>query len=768
MRLNQCLLMLAALCAACCGNATGAIALDESPAEPEAWGFRPDTAYPPELNPPSFTWRPVKDAAAYRIEVAADAAFQQVIHEAACPWPAYCPPEPLTPGAYFWRYAAQDTAETLSGWSVARPFTITPELPEYPKPARAAIAARIPQAHPRLFLRPDEIAHFQELIAGPLADTWAALRKEADKHLQNPPDTSEPPLYPEGTERKGEEWRKIWWGNRTRSVAVGEAAATLALVYRLSGERRYGEAARDLVMAVAKWDPAGSTNFRYNDEAAMPLLYLPARAYTWAQDCFTPEQRSRLAEQMAARGADCYNHLIAARHLWRPYNSHSNRSWHKLGELSLAFYGEIPQAEEWLDFALTVFYTCYPVWGGADGGWHEGVSYWSSYMSRFLHWAFASQPILGIDPFEKPFFRETGYYGLYTLPPGAKAGAFGDLAAQADSTRIARLMRQLAAGARNPHWQWYADAHKAVIGGYHGLICAVRLHDVASKKPEALPSSRAFGGVGLAVMNSNLFDGADNIQAHFKSSPYGRQSHGYNSNNSFLLNINGQCALIASGRRDIHGSPHHTKWMWESKSDNSILVNGEGQIAHSAASKGRIAFFHTSPALDCVVGEAGESYTNLERWTRRIFFFKPHGLLIHDVLEAPQPSNYQWLLHAPAPAFTLGENAASWAGAPGRVDVRFLHPENLRLSQSGAFDTPPHDWASFKLDEWHLRAETAENTAEQQFVTWLQVNEAQADVAISTEGAQHTVRLQLPERTITVSLTPDHFRVEGDGISLAH
>ncbi len=758
---NAGILLLGALCCGICFQVAGAITLDESSAEAEAWGFRPDAARPPELNPPSFTWRPVKDAAGYRLQVAADAAFQKIVHEASSPWSAHCPAEPLPPGAYHWRYAAVDVSGEQSAWSGIRAFSMSADLPVYPKPTRAALAAHIPRGHPRLFLHPDEVARFQEFIAGPLAENWAALRREADKHLESPPDTSEPPLYPEGTVRKGEEWRKIWWGNRMRSVAVGEAAATLALVYRLSGDRVYGEAARDLVMAAMEWDPAGSTNYRYNDEAAMPLLYLPARAYTWAQDCFTPEQRARVYERMAARGADCYNYLLAARHLWRPYDSHSNRAWHKLGELSLAFYGEIPQAEEWLDFALTVFFTCYPVWGGNDGGWHEGVSYWNSYMVRFLHWAAASQPILGIDPFEKPFFRETGYYGMYTLPPGAKAGAFGDLAAQADSNRIAPLMRQLAAGARNPHWQWYADAHDASIGGYHGLICAVRLHGVASEVPVALPSSRAFPDVGLAVMNTNLLDGADNIQVHFKSSPYGRQSHGYNSNNSFLLNINGQCALIASGRRDIHGSPHHVKWMWESKSDNSILVDGKGQIVHSAKATGRITHFQTTPELDCVVGEAGESYTNLHRWTRRILFFKPYGMIIHDVLEAPAPATYQWLLHAPAPAFTIGENAASWAGEPGRVDVQFLHPAGLRLSQSGEFDTPPHDWASFTLDEWHLRAETREKAEKQQFVTWIRINDAPVAATLHSEDATHIVRLQLPDRETTITLHPDQFRVEG-------
>ena len=71
----------------------------------------------------------------------------------------------------------------------------------------------------------------------------------------------------------------------------------------------------------------------------------------------------------------------------------------------------------------------------------------------------------------------------------------------------------------------------------------------------------------------------------------------------------------------MHGSPHHTGWMWDSRSDNAILVNNKGQIEHSPSATGRITHFETSPRLDVVTGEAGDSYTHLDRWTRRILFF---------------------------------------------------------------------------------------------------------------------------------------------------
>lgn len=720
-----------AACAVVCvffAAVCGAITLDESPAEPRDWGYRPAEGAEAGQNPPAFTWRPVKGAEAYVLEVASGPDFEEVVYTVErTPWNAHCPWRVFEPGAYSWRYAALDDGNR-SGWSKARSFTVGEGLPVFPKPPLDELFARIPETHPRLFLRPEEVDRFRELAEGPLQDKAREIRASADKLLKSPPDATEPPKYPEGTEYKSKEWKTIWWGNRRRAVALTNGAATLAFAYLLDGKQEYGEAARDLMMAFCAWDPKGSTNYRYNDEAAMPLLYYPSRAYTWAHDMFTEEEREKVRAVMRVRGNDCYRHLRGRRHLWSPYASHSNRAWHWLGEVAVAFKDEIPEAGAWLDYIMTIFTTCYPVWGGADGGWHEGVAYWSSYISRFMYWAAVSQAAFDIDPFDKPFFHQTGYYGMYTCPPGTRVGAFGDQVTSFGARNMARLMGQLAAGARNPHWQWFAEQHGVGLpGGYFGFITGVRARGLETEAPDGLPTSRVFEGTGLAVLNTHLLDGARNMQVHFKSSPFGRQSHGYNANNAFLLNMGGQRVFLRTGRRDVYGSPHHKEWMWETKSDNAILVNGRGQPPHSPSATGAITAFHTSPQIDAVVGEAGASYANLDRWSRRILFFKPETLVIHDLLEAPEPSTYQWLLHAPG-EFEVREQGARWAGEPGVADVAFVYPQGLEITQTGEFDTPPHEWAHFKLNEWHLTAAVTEKAARQEFLTVIRLEGTETQV----------------------------------------
>ncbi|HNR36340.1 MAG TPA: DUF4962 domain-containing protein, partial [Candidatus Hydrogenedentes bacterium] len=398
--------------------------LNESPAVENEWGYRPD-GQTLNLNPPGFVWRPCKDAAGYRLQVARDKQFRRIAYEAQdVPWSAHCPAKPFDPGRYHWRYAARGKDGALSDWSKVRAFDIAEDAAACPQPTRGELAERMPKEHPRLFFRPEDVSRFSELSKGSLAENWKKLLDAADQILASPPDLSEPPKYPPEVSRKEtpDQWRKIWWGNHDRSMAAGNAAATLAFAYRIGGDEQCGKAARDLLMGMAAWDPQGATEYEYNDEAAMPILYLASRAYTWAYPLLSDADRAAVVETMRIRGAQAFRHLQRGQHLWKPYNSHSNRAWHFLGELAIAFYDTIPEAPEWLDYAMTIFYTVYPAWGDDDGGWHEGAAYWNSYTSRLMYWAYVVRAAFGIDVFERPFYKRIGDYALYIAPPGSKTG----------------------------------------------------------------------------------------------------------------------------------------------------------------------------------------------------------------------------------------------------------------------------------------------------------------------------------------------------------
>jgi hypothetical protein len=520
-------------------------------------------------------------------------------------------------------------------------------------------------------------------------------------------------------ERKGEAWRELWWGNRVYTIDLLGSAAILGFVYQLDGNEKYGELARRLLMAAANWDPKGSTGYRYNDEAGMPYAYYFARTYTFVHDLLSEEEKRLCRTVMKVRGEEMYQHLCP-RHLWRPFSSHSNRAWHFLGEVAIAFHGEIEGADDWLWFAMNVFGNAYPVWSDSDGGWHEGVSYWRSYIARFTWWADIMREAVNIDAFRLPYFSKAGYWPMYLQPPGTKAGGFGDLAFTKDSTFSLSLMYHLSRQAGNPHWRWYVETQ-----GYtpqettYVDFLRHALPEVEAREPTELPSSKLFAGIGQAVLNSNLQDGTRNVSVIFKASPFGTQSHGYEAQNAFQVYAFGQPLLIRTGRRDVHGSMHHQKWMWATKSDNSILVDYEGQIEHSAGALAKITRFHTSKLIDYVEGDASQAYGDrLERFTRRILFIKPPLIIVFDSLRAPQPSTFQWLMHT-SNEMELRGRRSIWVqneGAACRVDL--LYPPDVKLNQSDQFEPPPRP--RIQLHQFHLTANSDKRVLNQHFVTTIQ------------------------------------------------
>src|SRR5690606_22263358 len=226
-----------------------------------------------------------------------------------------------------------------------------------------------------------------------------------------------------------------------------------------------------------------------NDEAGMPYNYYFSRTYTFINDLLSEAEKEKCREVMTIRGREMYDHLYP-RHFWRPYSSHSNRAWHFLGEIGIAFLDEIPEAQEWVWFAANVFTNVYPVWSDQYGGWHEGVSYWNSYLNRFTWWADIMRVAMGIDAYQKPFFSKAGFYPMYLQPPGTRGGGFGDLTARRDSEDNVGIMTIFAAQAQNPYWQWYVEAHggSRLEDGYIGFVRGA-LPTVVAKAPTDLPTS---------------------------------------------------------------------------------------------------------------------------------------------------------------------------------------------------------------------------------------------------------------------------------------
>jgi hypothetical protein len=359
----------------------------------------------------------------------------------------------------------------------------------------------------------------------------------------------------------------------------------------------------------------------------------------------------------------------------------------------------------------------YPVWSDDDGGWHEGVSYWSSYIGRFTWWADVMREAMGIDAYDKPYFSRLGYYAMYLMPPGKVSGGFGDGANRRRASQLVPLMSQLAAQAGNGHWQWYVEqmGGPSKASGYIGFIRGA-LPKVEPEAPDGLPVSKLFRGTGQAYLNTTLTSADKDVQVIFKSSPMGTQSHGNAGNNSFVLWAYGQRLLIRTGHYYNYGGPHHRDWIWSTRSVNNITVNGHGQAKRTAKAQGEITAFKTTPSMDIVIGEAGQAYEPaLERFTRAVIFVKPELVVVYDRLEAKEPSTYEYWLHAVNKIDVEGQRGVQVRNDDVVCDIDFLAPTGLTFKQTDQYD--PNPIPRIKLREWHLTATTPEKSKRMEFVT---------------------------------------------------
>jgi len=739
-----------------------ALAPDREPL-PDEWGYRPADGERVTLNPPALSWVHEKGAATYAVQWADNAAFRGSTVRTAIPWSVYTHSAPLKPGTWYWRYRVTDATGVASSWSKTRRFVIPADATEFPQPTMDELKRRIPTGHPRLFVRNQDLPTLKSWIEGAGRDAWAKLRARADKALAAEP-TSEPAVKASSSDPAT---NQFWWSNRVQTIRALHEAEALSFVWLLTGERRYGDAARRNILALAAWDLEGPTNFRINCEAAKPMLHRLARAYDWGYEALGEEERARVRAVLLRRAQDAWASgevRLGVGHLSQPYGSHANRTWHKLAENAVATLGETRESEQFLDYAVTKFFAAYPVWSDDDGGWHEGLSYLGGYMSKTTWWMDLARTPLGIDSFQKPFFRRLADYVMYSAPPGSPELGLADLSFRPPGQGWA-FLHYYTRRTGNRQWAWWLDQWKIGPELDEPVLEFLwsALPGVEPQPPAALPPSKIFHGTGVAILNTSLLDSANNVQVRFKSSPMGRWSHGHDPHNAFTLNAYGEALLVNNVYRDLYGTPFHKEWVWSTRAQNAVLVNGEGQKPHSKDAGGSLVRWEFSEGLDYVSGDATPAYEGrLTKALRHVLLVKPDLVIIADELEAPRPSTFQWMLHGQEEFQLAGDKPQLRLNRrKAGVIIDYVAERPVKLRQwTGYTPEPDHRYLeSIKSPgippQWHVEAATTEAATRAFTLTVARTHRAGQPPAGPLEVVRSGGAVTLRVSGTTVKLSPE-------------
>lgn len=751
---------------------TKSLPILERPPRPQELLAYPEDGKPVAVNPPGFCWTPHEQAASYRLEVrdmkdaSRTALSSQPLASTVCPLARTLPD-----GNYFWQVVYLNPQGAPYGVSKTRSFSVVGGVPVLLLPEIAALKARLTAIRPRLFLAGNRLGEIRQAVSSGRVAQWKAFLKAADGALEEK-SYPEPPGYPKG-EFTAAEWRRIYTPGKAGSAHL----ARTALAWRITGENKYLEGARRWMMTLASWDPKGITSHRVrqpdgsegNDEASMPMLERMAFAWDWIGDQLSSAERAKVLAAMTERGNQVLRKLLEEDFLSHPFNNHEGRSLAFLGDAGLSFLGDIPQAGQWLDYVVRCYLTSYPGWGGDQGGWAQGVSYWSAYVYWLASFAQALREVTEVDLFRRPFYRNTGRFVLYVQPPYAPRGAFGDGGYHPPSEAERMLIGYLADLFRDRVLKWYAESvppPKESTGAdqwrewfMEDVISVLRASGsserVEARPPSGLEGARHFSDIGWVAMHNALGKPKEDVWVLFKASRFGSFSHSHGDQNTFQLNAYGRALAIDSGYYPWYGSPHDELWTRQTRAHNGILVNGRGQPPHLWEAEGRIESFERRGLLTVVRGQAASAYNvpqprdllrlwrqhlpepvppvepKLDTFERTLAFVASQTrpvLVVQDYLRTSAPASFEWLLHALNKLETDSRTGSiALREGDARLAVRLIATAPFRFAQRTGFPIAPEfaqntaylEGKPTHPDQWHLAARTESPAQEIKFLAVL-------------------------------------------------
>ncbi len=680
----------------------------ELPIPQDGLGFLPADHTTATLNPPYFVWVPHKTAHRYELEVLRRDAASTSPRRMTSQYALYTPEEPFEPGSYSWRFRVifDDNGTSVSAWSRSREFVVPPDAPCVPRPSFEHVRDSVPASHPRLLVTKDDL----QALRGTKKKHptwWAALETEANKLLSEP-------LPAEPRPWSGGKWNSQEWLHYYREIVrAAHCTETLAFAALLTGEAEYVQAAKKWLLHLASWDPHGTTSLRVNDEQSMHIMFSCARAYSWLYDSLTEQERVRVREMLRARAEEAYSHLRNSQTPYEqcPCNSHNGRLWHFLGEVAIALHGECPEATDWLNYAITIYYGWYPIWGGNDGGWAEGLHYFLTYHEYVFHWLWQLENVMGIPALQKPFYSQCGKFLISLAPPGSPLSGFGDFSENPPSPRRAWIAAMLAALTGDSHCAWLAEKvglSKETLSPLRYLVATGPR--VSPREPSAVPRLRCFPHTGLASYHGNLLDPASDVQWHLRASPLGNLSHSHCDQLAIIVAAFGDPLFVNTGFRDYFDSPFCREWYWHTRAHNAVLISGQGQIRAPMAKANILA---SGEDLTCawIWADATPAYAGLAtRVTRAVASVPEQDSYLIFVLDNVETSSseIQVLWHTRfEPRLRPEASAFELTTTHARTVARLFSNTDLKLEVSDRYSTQPSaypDWVSPGRHEWHIVA----------------------------------------------------------------
>lgn len=475
------------------------------------------------------------------------------------------------------------------------------------------------------------------------------------------------------------------------------------VVWRLSGDKRRLEHAVSLLDTAMDWRQWSDgrhavVDGHYN---AAPETASGMRAVVWALDLFSgglPQATERFYQKKLAMFAQRLTEISmegSTRWASQPFDDWSADIHSAIGLAALALYNVDKRAKVWLKHALSrivAYLDSLPV----DGGHPSGVSRWEFALTHCCTFLEALYRSTGLDLRHHPCIERTRRFAVRCLAPGSGDIVQIDQGMPLGVSNVTRgpLSKLLAKWFQDPviGWALFNTCEQTYVEAQDILWYD---ESVPQTSPgEAGEGSAAFPEIGWALMRSG-WSAEDNLVA-FQCTPYWPGYH-HLDQGTFEIFVRGRETVLDSGL-GWRAHPNYFDRYRDSLAHNVILVDGQGQLKHTAESHGEMKTIEVSESADYAVGECSGAYENVERFTRAMLFLKPDVLVIRDIIRLDRPRTIEWLMHGD------GQFEAYMRG--GNTGFN-LTSENVQIQ---AFVLQPGRWKytlhrGYKLTDWQTRHE---------------------------------------------------------------
>lgn len=553
--------------------------------------------------------------------------------------------------------------------------------------------------HPRVFMTQSEI-DLLKLKAKDQKELWQTAMNRVRAVM------SEPPPAPAETRRAQNE--------------VGLAIAEAAFAYKITGEKRYLDAARKFMDAACTYDIWGyRTNKPNVDLAAGHLLYGMGWAYDLLYHDLSAAERAKYRDKLVKQSILMYDFFKPKP--GKTYAYSQNHTFIPIAGLAVTAYalmGETPDAKNWAALSRAIFDRVLATYS-KDGYYYEGMEYWIFSTPWLVHYMDAHHHATGEDLYQTtPGFKNAHTYVAHsTLPGGEFNFDYGDI--YAGPTTRARtgddyerervngrfrtnynILYNLAARYGNGEAQGVADWLKS-----KGQVNAEEFWTFIwfnpSIKPVAIEkqsTSHYFADHDVVFWRSGWDDKATAFSfkagppeghaalKHLEEFPEWRLSsgHAHPDAGSFIIWADGKYLTGDSGYAGVPLTEHH----------NAVLIGGKGQnregdghdvwigIPYERLNKIRLTSVKLGPKRVSVTADLAAAYepnVGVKSFTRNFTFTAPGSFVVTDNISTDSDQIVTTFLHADRSI--VGNSAGSFTFEPGGTSLF------VTLKNPGQFET---------------------------------------------------------------------------------